>query len=229
MHVVFFGDSHAHSLIRALAKGSGEEDLIAVDVRRIKDGRANAKEIPGDLARAFPAEAVFCCLGGTEYNLLGLIESPQPFDFLLSPGDAVAPERTPVPHGLVRAALASRMRSSLARMADVRAQYECPFTCVAPPPPFAELDATVNLPRAFVPHLDKGIAPARLRLKLYNVQLELLQAHCRAEEITFMPAPSNATDDAGYLRREFWDKDPTHGNARYGQSVIEQIRSSQFA
>lgn len=224
MRLIFFGDSHAHALIRALTKYGDQGEIAAIDIRRIKGQTANPKHIPPGLAIDYPADAVFCCLGGTEHNLLGLIESPEPFDFLLNPGDAITPGRKPVPHGLVRSALLSRMRTALARMSEVRAQYQCPFTYMAPPPPFAEIDDKANLPRAFIPHLEKGIAPATLRQKLYELQISLMKAHCRTEGIAFMPAPRKARDSSGYLLRQCWDNDPTHGNARYGAAVIRQMK-----
>lgn len=229
MRIVFLGDSHTHALIRALAKSDKDKELDAVDVRRIKDGQTNDKEIPANLASIYPADAVYCCLGGTEYNLLGLIESPAPFDFLLTPDDSVLPGRQVVSHGLVKAALLSRMRSALNRTAEIRAQYDCPFTLVAPPPPFAELDGNTNLPRAFLPYLDRGIAPASVRRKLYAIQMLLLEEHCREEGLPLMLAPEEARDADGYLRRNYWNNDPTHGNANYGKAVIGQIRSLQFA
>lgn len=228
MQRVFFGDSHAHALIRAQAKWGDQDDLTVVDIRRVGGGKTNDKTIPANLMQTYPADQVFCCLGGTEYNLLGLIESDEPFDFLLTPNDAVLPERTPVPCGLVRAALAARLRSALGRIGEVRVQYNCPFACVAPPPPFARIDDAANLPRAFLPHLAKGIAPASVRRKLYTVQMQLLEAHCRKEGIAFLPAPSAVQDDAGFLLRRYWKDDPTHGNAWYGAAVIEQMRGAQL-
>ena len=229
MQIVFFGDSHAHALIRAQAKLGGQGDLTVVDIRRIGDSKTNDKTIPINLAQTYPADRVFCSLGGTEYNLLGLIESEEPFDFLLTPDDSVLSERTPLSHGLVRSALAARLRSALGRMAEVRAQYDCPFICVAPPPPFFRIDDVESLPRAFLPHIAKGIAPASVRRKLYAVQMQLLEAHCRDEDIAFLPAPPAVQDDAGFLLRNCWRDDPTHGNAQYGAAVIEQMRDFQFA
>lgn len=229
MRLVFFGDSHAHALLRALTKYGGKEEISAVDIRRIEGQTANPKNIPPGLASDYPADAVFCCLGGTEHNLLGLIESPEPFDFLMSPDDIITPGRKPVPHGLVKSALLSKLKTALSRMGEVRAQYNCPFTCVAPPPPFAEIDDKANLPRAFIPHLEKGMAPASLRRKLYELQIILLKAHCKSEGIVFMPAPRKARDPDGYLLRQCWDNDPTHGNARYGAAVIRQMKGLQLA
>lgn len=229
MQTVFFGDSHAHALIRALAKLGGQGDMTAVDIRRIGDGKTNDKTIPPNLAQVFPADRLFCCLGGTEYNLLGLIESDKPFDFLTKSDDSILPGRHPVPLGLVRASLAARLRSALGRMSEVRAQYDCPFTCVAPPPPFAHIDDAASLPRAFLPHLDRGIAPASVRQKLYTIQVELVKSHCKELGIGFLPAPISTQDSDGFLVRSFWRNDPTHGNAQYGAAVIEQMRDLQLA
>lgn len=229
MRIVFFGDSHAHALIRALNKSGDQSDLTAVDIRRIGDGKTNSKVIPTNLAQTYPADHLFCCLGGTEYNLIGLIESDEPFDFLVTPDDSILPDRMPIPLGLIRSALIARLRSALGRMTEVRSQYSCPVTCVAPPPPFAHIDDTANLPRAFLPHIARGIAPASVRRKLYMVQIDLLEAHCRSEGIGFLPAPDAVQDADGFMLRNCWRDDPTHGNARYGDAVIGQMRDFQLA
>lgn len=225
VRLVFFGDSHAHALIRAKARTGVGAELNSVDVRRIEDLAVNAKQIPMNLASAFPADAVYCCLGGTEYNLVGLIESPVPYDFLLDPNDTCLPGRQIVPNGLARAAMVARMRSAKQRTLEIQAQFDCSFTCVAPPPPFAALDGSEKLPRVFAPLLERGIAPASVRLKWYLLQISLLEEDCGAAGIGFLPTPDAVRDPSGYLRREFWDNDPTHGNAAYGAAVVEQIRA----
>ena len=224
VQIIYLGDSHAHALVRAIAK-SGDHDVLAVDVRRIKDPTVNSKEIPDDLQSRFPTDKVFCCLGGTEYNLLGLIESAEPFDFLYHADDVILPGRTLIPHGTMRAALDALLRSLKQRTEKVHAQFDCPFFCVAPPPPFAELEGSEKLPNAFAPLVSRGIAPRNIRRKLYNLQIDIMEDHCREREMGFLHAPVETQDSDGYLLREFWDRDPTHGNAAYGQAVIEQLRA----
>lgn len=228
MNLVFFGDSHAHALIRAIARIGGYDGIVPIDIRRIQ-GAGNSKVIPKNLAHDYPANAIFCCLGGTEYNLLGLIESVQPFDFFGSEDDTLLPGRQAVANGVVRHALASRMRSAFSRTDAVKEQYDCPVTYVAPPPPVAQIEDTDKLPRAFVPHLEKGISPASVRMKLYNLQIQLLDEHCKANSMHLMRAPDQTVDESGYLLREFWDNDPTHGNYLYGSAVLDQMKAFQFA
>ena len=41
----------------------------------------------------------------------------------------------------------------------------------------------------------------------------------------YLDAPAKAVDGNGFLRDEFCNADPTHGNARYGRLVLDQILS----
>ena len=107
--------------------------------------------------------------------------------------------------------------------------YGGQFSYVAPPPPFAELAPEAVLPTTFLPLLEKGIAPAAIRLKLYRVQNRIMQEHCEKAGIGMIHAPAAAQDSAGFLLDEYWDRDPTHGNARYGALVIDGLRSAACA
>lgn len=228
MHAVFLGDSHAHAVIRALAKEPQIDWVTAVDIRRIGSPLQNAKEVPRDLARQFPADIVFCCLGGTEYNLLSLVEAGEPTDFMFDRDDTVLPGRKVLTKGVVRAALTLRMRSAHGRLQAVRAAYKCPLICVAPPPPFLEMGDPTGLPSAFTPFLSRGITPAPIRRKWYRTQIDLLAAQCAADGLPLMAAPTSAQDADGFLLRSFWANDPTHGNAAYGSALIEQMKASEF-
>lgn len=228
MKAVFLGDSHAHAVIRSLARTPDLTWVSAVDVRRIQSPGHNPKEVPADLARRYPADIVFCCLGGTEYNLLSLIEADEPTDFMVDPGDTVMPGRKVIPNAVVRAALAFRMRSAHGRLQAVRAAYKSPLVCVAPPPPFFELGDPAGLPSAFAPFLSRGITPAQIRQKWYRTQMDLLAVQCAADGLRLMPAPSAVQDAQGFLLRDFWTNDPTHGNAAYGAALIEQIKAFEL-
>lgn len=258
MHAVFLGDSHAHAVIRSLSKAPQIDWVRAVDIRRVESIQVKTKEVPRDLARQFlhrvttigkkrfearqpiskevppdltrqfPADIVFCCFGGTEYNLLSLVEADEPTDFMFDRDDTVMPGRKIIPNGVVRAALALRLRSAHSRLQAVRAAYKCPLVCVAPPPPFLELGDPAGLPSAFTPLLARGITPAPIRRKWYRTQIDLLAAQCAADGIGLMAAPTSAQDAEGFLLRSFWTNDPTHGNAAYGSALIEQMKASEF-
>lgn len=229
VRLVFLGDSHAHAVIRASRVLRQDSGVVAVDVRLVADPTVKSKEILPDLASRYKADAVFCCVGGMEYNLLGLVESPEPFDFLYGSESWILPGRKLVPQGLIRAALIARMRSAKGRTEKIRSQFDCPFIWVAPPPPFGDLEGTQKWPTAFVSIVEQGIAPKEIRQKWYSAQIDLLQEDCRQAGIGFMPAPAQALDEQGFLRREFWDRDPTHGNAEYGAAVIDQMKGFQYA
>lgn len=223
MHYLFIGDSHANALKRAIKLG-GIQDVTSVDVRMRAGTSQRSKEIDPNLPSLYPCDAVFCCLGGTEYNLLGIIEADRPFDFLFDPLDTVADGRAVMPRSLVSRALIDKMRTTLARMASVRSLFSVPFHYIAPPPPFRRLRDDAQLPTAFQSILERGVSPPALRLKLYKLQNLVMRSECEQLDINFIPAPAAGQDGDGYLRDDCWDRDPTHGNARYGAFVIDEIR-----
>ena len=222
MSTLIVGDSHANAFVKAL-RATPVQGLQAIDIRFIADQNAKSKVIPGNIARTHPAKTIYCCIGGTEHNLLGLIETDEKFDFFLSQDDSVDFQRSIIPHQVVRSALQHRLHSLFLRMTELRRHYPGDFIYVAPPPPFRELGETARLPSAFQPHLHMGIVPPQIRMKLYRLRNEIVEEHCRAEGIKFLGAPSEASDSEGFLLTSLWDRDPTHGNAAYGALVLSQI------
>jgi hypothetical protein len=228
MTSLYIGDSHAHSILRAL-KLSPQQNLKAIDVRFADPDKPKTKDIPNNLRRRFPAKSVYFSLGGMEHNLVGLLEPEEKFDFMEGPEDDVDSTRHIIPHAVIRSALLWRLGSSFIRSEQIRQQFSGSMTYVAPPPPFREVDEDLQLPTAFAPHAGKGIVPARIRMKLYRLRNHLARQHWQSKGVGFLPPPVGAMDEDGFLLRSFWDRDPTHANANYGALVVDQIRKNDNA
>jgi hypothetical protein len=222
MGTLFIGDSHANSIVKALRQLPAY-NIRAIDVRTVENYLAKSKEIPANISKIYPADMVYCCLGGTEHNLVGLIESEEKFDFCYDSADKVDLVRTIIPNAVIRSALEQRLRSSFARMDQLRNHYATEIICVAPPPPFRDIGDSARLPTAFQSHLERGIMPAPIRMKLYRLRNEMVEEHCRRQGVGYLAAPSESVDSEGYLLRSLWDRDPTHGNAAYGALILHQI------
>ncbi len=220
MSVLILGESHCTAISRAIGDDV-QDEFVAIDVRI----GADASKVNFDLFSTFSPSKVLLAFGGTEHNVVGLIESEPRFDFLWPPFDDFDDDRCLVPASAIKEVIAYRVQSGLRRAMLVREQFSCPAFVLAPPPPFRAIDEKAQLPKAFTALLAAGIAPAALRRKLYAVQCDVMRSQYEALDIPFIPAPQNATDEDGYLLRKFWNRDPTHGNPAYGRAVIKHLRN----
>jgi hypothetical protein len=42
--------------------------------------------------------------------------------------------------------------------------------------------------------------------------------------VDFVPPPAEAVDAAGFLKPQYWTRDPTHANHLYGRLLMKQIK-----
>ena len=68
-----------------------------------------------------------------------------------------------------------------------------------------------------------GVAPSHLRYKLWWLYCQLAKEYCEASSVTYVPIPEAMLDASGFIREEYWQTDPTHGNALFGKAVLENF------
>ena len=71
---------------------------------------------------------------------------------------------------------------------------------------------------------DVGLERPETRLKLWLMETRATARWAASENLYFVPAPTKAFDDKGFLHPQFYS-DATHANAGYGALVIDQISS----
>jgi len=216
---LILGESHCTAISRAIVD-SGETNLTAIDVRV----GAGPSKINEELFANLNPCRLILAFGGTEHNILGLVEAEPRFDFIWPPFEDFIGDRCLVPASALEELLAWRMHSALTRALSVRERFSCPVYALAPPPAFRVVDERAKLPSAFNDLLAAGIAPGTVRRKLYAMQCDLARAAYAKEDITYIPAPPAAVDEDGYLLRALWNKDPTHGNRTYGRLVVDHLK-----
>lgn len=217
--VLILGESHCTAISRAIGDDL-QDEFIGIDVRP----GADASKINFDLFSGLSPDRVVLAFGGTEHNIVGLIESEPAFDFLWPPFDDFDEARCLVPASAIEELVAYRVQSGLRRAMLVRERFSSPAFALAPPPPFKAVDEKTMLPKAFTGLLESGIAPSKLRRKLYALQCDVMAREYEALDITFIPAPPSSKDEDGYLLRKLWNRDPTHGNPAYGKLVLAHLR-----
>lgn len=218
LKIIILGESHATAISRAISENS-VESIAAFDVR----SRNASVSIDIDLYSSLKPSALVLAFGGTEHNIVGLIEAEPKFDFQWPPYADYDAERHVLPASSLELQLAHRMKGGLDRALAARSAFDCPTFALAPPPPFREIDERTKLPSAFAGLLEAGITPAPIRRKLYAMQCEMMRQAYAAYSIPFIAAPASAVDEDGYMHRHLWGRDPTHGNHRYGSLVLTHL------
>jgi len=220
--VLILGESHTNALARAI-EAAGEDDFVAIDVRN-KGEAASGGKINFDSFEGYRPKHLLLAFGGTEHNILGLIETDPRFDFVWPPYETIKAGRTLVPSIAIEDLLAKRLQTGLQRAMEVKERFNCPVHALAPPPPFLAFDERAKLPSAFASLIEAGIAPASVRLKLHAVLCMAMRKAYLEHGINLISAPANSQDENGFLLRTLWNKDPTHGNATYGRLVLEHLK-----
>lgn len=218
VEILILGESHSTAIANAIRKGR-IENVVAVDVRN----RAEGKRIDEALFEHYRPRNLILAFGGTEHNIIGLIETEPKFDFLWPPHEDFDRDRALVPAVAIEQLLESRIRTGLQRALTVRAHFDCPALALAPPPPFLSAGDDAQLPSVFTALLEAGITPGPIRRKLHAAACHVMARAYAASDIGFIDAPPAARNPDGYLPRELWNKDPTHGNAAYGRLVIDHL------
>lgn len=220
--ILLLGESHANAIARAV-DADALTDIVAIDVR---NKEAGIKVDDSSFVHYRPDHLILA-FGGTEHNVLGLIESEPKFDFVYPPYLDFADGRALIPSTAIEALLKERIAPAVERAMFARSCFASIGSTVhalAPPPPFLSMDQRVKLPKLFKPLLEAGITPANIRRKLYAVACKVIGESYASHGIKIIPAPTEALDDQGHLHRHLWDRDPTHGNDDYGRLVIGQLR-----
>lgn len=216
--ILVLGESHSTAISRAIEIGS-DVPFVSIDVRTGSD----KLKINFDLFNFYKPDNLVLAFGGTEHNIIGMIEGDPKFDFVWPPFDDFDTDRMFVPASAIEEVFYLRLQSGLGRALKAREQFDCPVYALAPPPPFLAIDEQTTLPKAFAALLEAGIAPAPIRRKMYAVQCAVMKSLYEQHDIPLINAPRKACDEDGFLTRRYWGRDPTHGNKHYGLLLIQHL------
>lgn len=171
-------------------------------------------------------ELVVSLVGGNKHNILGLLNHPRPFDFILpdEPDLPFTQGAECVPVGLVAESLTRRAANELDLLRALRRATTATMVHMESPPPNPSVEHIRRHPGVFKDRIDAlGVAPTHLRYKLWRVHSSVVRAVCSEIGITFVPAPREAQDAHAMMLEAAWAEDPTHGSAWYGALVLKQI------
>lgn len=171
-----------------------------------------------------PDDIIAISLAGTLHNIFGLLRHDPPFDFYTADDEGVEPGTQVIPFHAVRDLLYDSARNNRNITAITKAANCRVFHLPTPAPKedneFIQ-EKTVRYRDRFV--LDAGINSPAIRLKLWKLEMEVVEDLCRKWGISFIPAPLGSQTDAGFLRKDYYGGDATHANEAYGELVLRQL------
>ena len=183
------------------------------------------------LRGAGPGDVFISLIGGNQYNTLGLLEHPQPFDFMITPEDAgsLTPDSRIIPLAQIDAMFTSYLRGRLLQSVSVlRAAFRGEAYCLETPPPKADADFIRRNAESHF-RVDGevviNISPAPFRRRLWQAQSRMMRRLCDEQAMSFLPTPPSALDSSGYLATSCYGADATHANAAYGELVLQDLEN----
>lgn len=234
--VLLIGDSHIYAIQAAL----DDARLVppGFDFEALRLAALKNNEMIGDItleaaleriAALAPRDIFVTLLRGNQFNTMGLIQHPQPFDVMM-PGpfaEHVEEHAEIIPLQVICSFFADSLRNGYGRqLIRLKRASAAPVACLAPPAPKEDGDHILRGAETYFKEhgIDKiGVTPAPVRLKLWTLQQQSLQAFCLEHGIVFLDNPPEAREDTGYLKRRYYAGDATHGNRHYGSLVLAQV------
>ena len=100
---------------------------------------------------------------------------------------------------------------------------------VPPPPPLADNAYIASYPSHFGKMARKfGVSPKFFRMKMWLLTCEVLRKLCGEKGVVLHPVPKSVGDAEGFLAETFWNEDPSHGNFKYGQIILDDVARTSF-
>lgn len=236
IRIVVVGDSHTDAIKRALARGRFVDPEIAVEAYRYSRVK-NGKEI-GDLSEPEVCELVaslgrddliVSTIGGNQHQTLALIQHPDRFDVML-PGDfETIPDQSCslIPYAQLFETLERGIKNKDgARLKILREAAGAKVVHLIPPPPKEDAEHIMRRHETDFAKsgiAEKGISPAALRKKVWQIQVAALRSTCSEIDVDLLDPPVGTLDEHGFLGREYYADDATHGNTKYGERILRQL------
>lgn len=170
-------------------------------------------------------EAIFLTVMGNEYNTIGMLQHPEPFDFDWPEFGLVSdPSKTNISFDMIKSQMEFLTGANAIQfLKSVNQHAKCPIYVMPPAPPIADEAHIKSFPGAFGERIKEyGLSPAEFRLKMWLLYCHVLEEFCKKSGLVFIESPFEARDE-GYLAKPYWSKDPTHGNIAFGEIVINNL------
>lgn len=230
MALICVGNSH----LVTLSKGAAEvgTKLIEFRLREIKRSKTEGwfdREVRQGLAAVISAERadhIFCFIGGGAPAVVGLMQHPRPFDFILPdrPDLAIDGGAEVIPYEAMYAVMEKMVRKHF-KMLRRLLQLRTKLIQVETPPPIADSGYLRDLASRHNREINiYGVSSPRLRYKIWFLHSRVFEEFCTKRNIIYIKNPANIFDDNGFLDHKYWG-DFVHGNKHYGVALLRHLEA----
>jgi hypothetical protein len=236
VRIFVMGHSHVGALEAAHKRRVPGAQVLEMRFVRLNDTQFAPPMVEGALnpaileeLRAAAAEVHVSALGGNDHSIIGMLNHPQRFDFVLPEAPELPLDEACeiLPAGLLRGELACRIAPHLAVLAAYRAAVLGPLIHIESPPPVPSAEHIRTYPGVFKDLIAAcGVSPALLRYKLWRLHSGLYREACARLGVAFLGVPTEMQDAQGMMVEAGWNPDPTHGNPVYGAHVLKELAAS---
>ena len=216
------GHSHLSCLNAALAQKKDLNHIKTVCLGK-KSRLVNQEDIKSALNfNNFNPQYIFLSLHGNYHNAFSLIENPKKFYF--GDFDCETQNRHFIPSSMVKKHFETLLHKTFDLLIFFKSLFESKsIIFITPPPPIPDPSHLIKYPGSFKARIHQGIMPKELRLDSYKIQTSITKTFCLENDIAILQPPEDAINSEGFLKMEYANQDPTHGNILYGQKVLSQI------
>jgi len=170
---------------------------------------------------------IFTYLGGAEHALLALARSVRPFDLVdpSLPYDLIDLESELIPYDVMFAVCCERISFMPPWFRHLRDLAALPICQIGLPPPIAGDEHILRRagPISRERLEQHGVAPARLRHKVWRLCLAATRHVCDENAVSLIDPPLVAVDADGCLRVQYRGQDEVHANAAYGDLLLDRM------
>jgi len=233
-----FGDSHVHRIQGAVRRRRKFNKPVTADVRRLIKlkagqpiGDTSLEDIMEMVANLGPDDVVVAVIGGNQHAIFSTIQHPQPFDLMVrEDGDSEIREGAElIPYRTMYSLFASIVRQGNQKTLEaLRSRTKARIVLLMAPPPKRDnrfIEQYHDSRFAAEGIASNGVSPPALRMKFWKMQNRILADICSRIGIELLEPPEDTSDPDGFLAKPFWGDDATHGNAEYGERVLQQIEA----
>ena len=230
--IFVYGDSHTRALAVAASKMTAVQNLdvefsirwAASDKPGVVRGDLNLPEALEMIAQLSDSDLVAISFLGTAHNVVGLLEHERPFWVMESNAEEMKDGYELIPRNVMKDMFETAyMRNK--RVASIKSAVKGKLIhLMTPPPKFDDqfIKSKIKSYRGTV-GAAASVASPQARLRLWQLDRELLLEIGQETGMTILDPPSETLDQDGFLKSEYWGNDATHANEEYGALVLQQL------
>ncbi|PXX88879.1 hypothetical protein DIT71_16965 [Marinobacter vulgaris] len=224
--LLLIGHSHI-SCFEKVAKNI--RNVTVINLRKIRESLNTEEEAIKalrEIAGGTKPKAVCLSLRGNDHNILTLLEHPKPFA-IANQVDLLnnCSERWPIPYSAMKDSLEKTIREKIEHLSITifKAFPKSRRFYIPPPPPISDWGHIKNNPGIFKDKIDLGFPPLALKMAVYKMQIDILEDLYSSLETSLITIDDSAKTEKGFLKPSYFNNDPTHANALYGELMMNKI------